>query len=172
MLDASKDQYLGWQKRLARDRRFRIFWQIASNYSWLLLVPFGWYLLLISSDKNPAVALILAFVLARFMITPVITFFWPKQRPYQAFGFEPLTSHLLSEKTARPNTFPSRHTVALASSVGVLAVLMPVFAIPFAVVTLWTGVGRVILGYHYPKDILFALILGLIVGVFVALLMG
>lgn len=159
-----QEQYLAWQKRLQRSHAFRRWWQFASNYSWLLLVPAGWYLLYYAPDNSIAVKIILAFVVARFMLVPVIAFFWPKPRPYQEYKFEPITSILFSQVTDKQNSFPSRHVISLASASGVLLIAAPIWFGLFFIVTIVAGLGRVILGYHYPSDVIAAIIFGLIIG--------
>lgn len=169
-MNFGNEQYIAWQKRLARFGVFRYFWQFASNYSWLLLVPVGWYFIYYATNKYVAVEIILAFVVARFIVVPIISFFWPKPRPYQIYNFIPVTSRLLSWQTEKQNSFPSRHVICLAAATGVLVTSWPIWLLLFFPITIMTAIGRVILGYHYPKDVIGAIIFGLIIGIIVALL--
>ena len=169
MLRTEKQKYLFWQKQLAERIWYRRFWQFGSNYSWLILVPILWYLFLYSSSHTAIAEIILAFIVGRFILIPIIVFFLPEPRPYQQFDFEPLTSVLFSTKTDDHNSFPSRHMTSLATGLGVLIISFPILAIPWFVVVLWTGSGRVVLGYHHPRDIIFGFFFGILLGILVAL---
>ncbi|HMQ01905.1 MAG TPA: phosphatase PAP2 family protein [Candidatus Doudnabacteria bacterium] len=166
----NKEQYLNWQSRLDSSWKFRRFWQFCSNYSWITLSPFGWYVFNNPERNLLLIEIILAFLVSRFIIAPFLTFFWPTPRPYQEFGFTPISSVMLSRPTKKHNSFPSRHVFSLAAVAGVLLYSLSIWAVPFLIVTAITASGRIILGYHYPRDIFFGGILGLIVGVLSAYL--
>lgn len=95
------------------------------------------------------IALPLAWVLAR-----VAGLFFYHEQPFAAQGFEPLVPHEVD------NSFPSDHT-AMATVFAALAyVYGRWFGIFLAAGTLFIGLSRVMVGLHYPIDILTAVVLG------------
>jgi membrane-associated phospholipid phosphatase len=93
---------------------------------------------------------------ARFLLVPIIRYFYRRPRPYDSMSVHPLF-------TVREYSFPSGHAVffcALATSV---AFFMPVFAAILFVATSISLVSRVIAGVHYPSDILVGALLGTLV---------
>ncbi|MDQ3018655.1 MAG: phosphatase PAP2 family protein, partial [bacterium] len=86
-------------------------------------------------------------------------------RPYQKYKFAPITSRFFSLRTVKPNSFPSRHTTAFASVSAVVLLFNPIVGLALYAVTVMTGIGRIILGYHYPTDIVGGLTLGTLIGV-------
>lgn len=161
--------YLIWQQRLATNKLFRYWWQFWSNYA------FVFYLLaaLCFWREEKLVALVVlaaaSFVMARLVVTVLINFFYQKQRPYQRFNFQPITSNFFSLKTNEPNSFPSRHAITFAAVAATVLVFNPLIGFCLLGVTAMTGIARVILGYHWPIDIIAGLILGSIMGYLVAI---
>ncbi len=167
---AFKEDYLQWQSRLKFSNRFRNWWRFWSNYSWLFLLPIIFYLSYIVTDAKVITRIAVAFIIARLILVPILSRIFPKARPYQEFNFNPLSSIFLSLETKAHNSFPSSHMISLTAASGALVTSYPVFALIFMVVAILTGLGRVVLGFHYPKDIIFSLISGLIIGIIVSLL--
>lgn len=156
--------YKIWQQRLATNTLFRYWWQFWSNYAFVFYIAAAAYLV-----SSPDVYKLIwlgagAFFMARFVVTVVINLFYKKQRPYQKFKFEPITSNFFSLRTSEPNSFPSRHAITFASVAAAIFVFNPVIGLTLLAVTAMTGIARVILGYHWPADILAGLILGSITG--------
>lgn len=156
----SKNIYLGWQEKLKSENGFRYFWQFWSNYSFALFVPSFIFLALRSDRLLIFHTMALAFVLSRIVLVPIICAFYKKVRPYQKYGFEPITSHFFSERTTEHNSFPSRHIAAFAPVVVVAYVVAPAIGIWMILVTFMTAIARVVLGYHYPSDLLGGAVLG------------
>jgi undecaprenyl-diphosphatase len=134
------------------------------------LLPVIVYLASYLQDARLITRITVAFILARLILKPLLSFFYPTLRPYQAFDFQPLTSMFLSIETKASNSFPSSHIISIAAASGAMLLSKPIFAILFSVVAVFTGLGRVVLGFHYPKDIIFSLISGLVIGIIVSLL--
>ncbi len=166
-----KEDYFQWQKRLNSNKYFRIWWQFWSNYSWLFLLPIVFYLIYYSNaDKNIIVKVVLAFIVARIIFVPIISKLFPKARPYQQYNFQPLESVFLSKQTKSKNSFPSSHVISITAASGAMLLSQPILAIIFFVVAIPTGLGRVVLGFHYPKDVIFSLFFGLIIGIILSVL--
>jgi undecaprenyl-diphosphatase len=164
LINIGEADYKIWQQRLATSKLFRYFWQFWSNYAFVLYIGLGVYLL-DSPDLQAMIWLAAAsFASARLVVTVLINMVYKKQRPYQKFQLNPIVSNFFSVKTNIPNSFPSRHTITFAAVASSVFVFDPVAGLILLAVTIMTGIGRVILGYHWPADILAGLILGSITG--------
>lgn len=98
-------------------------------------------------------ALLAAFI-ARFILKEIITAFWSRPRPFETLQTIPSISH-------NPGSaFPSGHATflfALATAIWMYDRKMGIF---FGVLALLVSVSRVIVGIHWPGDILGGIILG------------
>jgi undecaprenyl-diphosphatase len=97
----------------------------------------------------------LSVILARGVITEIIRFFYPQDRPFMALQFQPLISHEVSF------SFPSGHATAY------FALALAVFYINrkwgwrFLATALIMGLARIYVGIHWPLDILVGALIGL-----------
>lgn len=171
-LTVSAEQILQLQNKLHSNSSFRVFWQCWSNYSGMFYIAgvlWLWYSL--RTTEIPwqlALQMIIGIIIARFIVTPIISAFHKKQRPYQQLQFEPITSIWLSWKTTAKNSFPSRHLMVL-SVISVITLSYNYYlGLVFMGMTMLTGVGRVILGYHWVVDIVGGMILGAMIGLLVS----
>ncbi|MEZ4180158.1 MAG: phosphatase PAP2 family protein [Candidatus Doudnabacteria bacterium] len=167
MLELTEQNYLTWQKKLRASALYRVWWQFWSNYSLLILfiLPvcilrgrLSWQTLLIAFG---------AFVIARFVVITILNLFYQKPRPYQKYNFEPIASKLLSWKTSRQTSFPSRHMISLGAIAGVILLDNLWLGLVLFVVAALAGLGRVRLGFHDYYDISVGLVLGGVIGVMV-----
>lgn len=96
---------------------------------------------------------------------------FPAQRPYQQFGFVPSAGKgFFSHADAKPDAFPSGHTTALC----ILALCAAPFLSPWLTgaavfLALSAGAARVLLGWHFFRDVVGALLLasGVVAGFYV-----
>lgn len=162
MIEVSKEQYLDWQEKLHSRNLFRRWWQFWSNYSAVFYIIAFLGLIYEQLFWQAVVASAIGFVLTRWVIVVIINYFYKRERPYQKYNFSPITSKFFSQRTNLHNSFPSRHLTTLGLLTGVVLLYSPVFGAGLILVTIITGIARVILGYHHPTDILAGFIIGLI----------
>ena len=163
-------RYLQFQKLLTTYKFFRLFWQLWSNYAFSFFAIAA-LVIVTTADfatvQKPILVLsIVSFFVARVLIVTAINIFYKRRRPYQRFNFIPIVSKFFSLRTDRPNSFPSRHTTAYFSVAVIVLLFIPAIGSLLILVSLLAGSARVILGYHWPSDILG----GIIVGTAIALL--
>jgi membrane-associated phospholipid phosphatase len=151
----------------AAHSRWWVFW---SNYSFAIFLPAGLYVLTLPSRAAAILLAGAAFVVARFVLTPLIARIYPKPRPYQVSGQVPTTSWFFSWATTKANSFPSRHVISLTTFSVIVFHIAPWLGVALLGVTVMTGWARVRLGFHDWWDILGGLILGALVAELVILL--
>ena len=152
--------YLTWQQQLKTNKWFRRFWVFWGIYSSLFFIFIGMYLVLLRNFKV-AVPTLISFVLARYIVSPLIYLFYKKPRPYQRLGFDTIYSWLMSSKKIIHNSFPSDHAIGYMSITAVLIYYIPVLGWLSAIIVLLNGLARIILGYHDNKDVLAGWLLGI-----------
>ena len=103
-----------------------------------------------------------SFVISRVILTQLIRGIFPRERPHVA-------DHLFyftAAKAAEPS-FPSGHASAMFAIAMTLYFYNRKLGITLLVLSVVTGIFRVIVGYHYPSDIVGGTILGIGVAMFV-----
>lgn len=70
------------------------------------------------------------------------------------FGFSPIHGAFDFE------SFPSGHSTVAGAFMAALALLMPRYRVFFLIAGLWLGMARVIIGVHYPSDVIAGLSFG------------
>jgi undecaprenyl-diphosphatase len=161
-------KYKQFQKLLTDRKAFRLFWQFWSNYAFVFFA-IAFLILATSYDFHAAFGEILilsifSFLIARGILVTIINLSYERTRPYQRYNFVPITSKFFSFKTRTPNSFPSRHTTAYFSVVAVVSLFVPALGAALFAVAILAGMGRIVLGYHWPSDIFAGMVLGLLVG--------
>ncbi len=157
-------RYQSWQTVLAGRRVLREIVVFFGIYSVLYFFAIGGWLLYEQQYRIIVFALI-AFIVARFLFVSSISFFYKKERPYQLYKFTPVRfSWLLSYQSIAPVSFPSGHTSGMASISTILIFFNPWIGGIGFFVTVLCAVARVMMGYHYPRDIVVGLVLGVLAG--------
>lgn len=70
------------------------------------------------------------------------------------FDFSPFAG------SARFESFPSGHATTIGAFCMIAALLLPKYRLPFAITALWLGMTRVMVGAHYPSDVIAGLCFG------------
>jgi membrane-associated phospholipid phosphatase len=70
------------------------------------------------------------------------------------FGFAPFSSHAVS------HSFPSGHATTVGAFFAAMIFLFPRYGIVFVVCAIWLAATRVMIGAHYPSDVIAGLVLG------------
>ncbi len=104
--------------------------------------------------------------LLRYVLTPFITIIIAKilrkkinsKRPFEEMNIKSLVKH------KGGNSMPSNHSASAMVLAIALTYIIPKYFLFFIILALITGVSRVMAGIHYPIDIFFGLLLGLIIG--------
>jgi undecaprenyl-diphosphatase len=99
-----------------------------------------------------------AAILARFGIVELIRFFWPRTRPFLESNI-----NLLVEKVNQP-AFPSGHAAFFFALSLIVYFYNKKAGLLFFIASILICLGRVIVGLHWPSDIL----AGAVVGIFSA----
>lgn len=70
------------------------------------------------------------------------------------FSFSPFTTDFLWE------SFPSGHSTAIGAMAMAFALLMPRYRLPLGIAAVWLAMTRVMIGVHYPSDVIVGLAWG------------
>lgn len=103
-----------------------------------------------------------ALLVSRGLIVEGIRFFYYRPRPFQDLGFEPLIEPLTS------GAMPSGHTTIFFTIATLMFFINRKYFWYFLVGAILVGLGRILVGLHWPSDVLVGAVLG-IASVFAAL---
>ncbi len=160
--------YLEYQEALHGNKLFRAFWEFWGNHSFVFFVAAGIYALAnpeyAVAARQLSILLIAALLIARGIVVTIINAIYERQRPYQVYGFVPITSRFFSFTTRIPNSFPSRHATVFFAWSTVVSLFFPGLGAALVAVSLATGVARVVLGYHWSSDVIAGALIGTLVG--------
>ncbi len=131
----------------------------------LIWVPLVFWLYVFRKDSNEwTSSLILAVAMVTAMaLTDVLKTVFNLPRPFQVPS---LGISARGELPTNPG-FPSGHTTNAFTVATVIWSRYPAWRIPFIVLAISTGVSMVILGLHFPSDVLGGVFLGIFCGTFV-----
>ncbi|MCR5624698.1 MAG: phosphatase PAP2 family protein [Lachnospiraceae bacterium] len=87
-------------------------------------------------------------------------------RPYEVYEFTPLYRKFRNPaKRKKGESFPSRHVFScFAVGYAVFSVFKPL-GIAIIVMAVWLGIFRVVMGVHFPKDVIASAIIASILGI-------
>ncbi|MBO5783036.1 MAG: phosphatase PAP2 family protein [Clostridia bacterium] len=92
---------------------------------------------------------------AGLVIVSLVRILVNRKRPYETLDIEPLL-----KKKKSGQSFPSRHTFSAFAVSTAIFFLLPAVGIVCAVLSALLAVARVILGVHYPSDVIFGALFG------------
>ncbi|MFQ5354188.1 MAG: phosphatase PAP2 family protein [Thermodesulfobacteriota bacterium] len=130
----------------------------------LVLIGLGWKLgrdNLKNAGRDSLYAVLLSGVLAQ-----ILKAVFERARPSHTAEYilHALTNPSFFDTTGRFNSFPSGHTATAFAMAAVLSRRYPGLAVPLYLTAVLIGLGRIVLGSHYPSDIAGGAVLGLTVG--------
>ncbi len=103
-----------------------------------------------------------AVILARGILTELIRFFYPVNRPFQLLNFEPLL-------TDNAPAFPSGHAAFFFALAAVILFWDRRWGIWFGLAAIVIGISRIVAGVHWPLDVLGGAGVGILSGLFIHL---
>ncbi len=162
----NQDRYEKFHKYLVDHTFARKAWSFLALYALSYIFVVSLYLMTSDIGRKVIVLGIIAFILTWPLIAWAINIFYKKERPYQRYGLTPVAStpFFSNIHPHRYNSFPSRHTMALASVNTLLFFFFPVIGVIGLIITACVGVARIVLGYHYPADVIAGFVLGVLSG--------
>jgi len=166
-----KTFYLFWQKQLHRSQLFRFLTIFFAIYAALFFIVLGIVFLAVPETRAVAVVALLAFLISKFLVCDFLALIIHHPRPYQALNFTPVIfSRIFSLKTKVARSFPSGHVMSIAAISTVLFAYDVSLGIAGFIIAAFAGAARVIMGYHYPVDVIVGFILGVLVGLLTLLI--
>jgi undecaprenyl-diphosphatase len=147
---------------------------LASYLPYLFIIVFGVVLFVPSAfmDRLPLLAkkqrlqfilmTLLAVIIAWGIILPAIRYGYGRSRPFAEFGWTPLVAH---EANA---SFPSGHATLMFTLAASMWQLKKKWGYWFFACAALTGMARVYSLVHYPTDIIFGAVLGIVAVFFVS----
>jgi undecaprenyl-diphosphatase len=131
----------------------------------LIWVPLVFWLYVFRRDSNEwTSSLVLAVAMVTAMgLTDVLKTVFNLPRPFQV----PLLGVSARGELPTNPGFPSGHTTNAFTVATVIWSRYPAWRVPFVVLAISTGVSMVMLGLHFPSDVLGGVFLGIFCGTFV-----
>lgn len=148
----------GWPESLSGFLRF---FSEATNYLWfkvLLAVLVAFLIWRGREYRKAGVCALLAFPIANGF-TDILKAFFPQNRPFQ----DHLDIVLRAGWSASHGT-ASAHSANMAAVAVVFVVCRRWWGLPWVVIALVTGISRVYVGVHYPHQVVFGWICGVLAG--------
>jgi len=102
------------------------------------------------------IPVILAIILSRGIITEIIRFFYYRPRPFLTHPVTLLTQHDIS------GSFPSGHMTFIFPLIYFVALANKKMGWVFLVLGVLMGLARIYVGVHYPLDIIFGILIGVL----------
>ncbi len=164
----TEKNYLHFQSRIDESKLYKYFWVFWGNYAFVIFIIVGlWGLYTgdLGGEWQAIVGLsILSFLITRIVVVALINQFVKRVRPYQQYKTQPEETRFFSFRDKINDSFPSRHTAAYFSVASVVYLFHPELGGILIVTSFVAGIARVIMGWHWPTDIIAGLVIGSAVG--------
>jgi len=142
-----------------------------SKYPWIadlalfLSYPFAYGILILlfvwavffESRKMLTFSLLFLSIISTWFLSSILKLIFHTPRPFVELGLVPL----YIEKSF---SFPSSHSAIFASTAFVLFFMNKKLGIVFMVIALLVGLSRIVIGVHYPIDVVGGFCFGIIIG--------
>lgn len=136
-------------------RVYNLFVVLASLYAFV-------YIMLSLLQKDILLALKMACVLfVPFALVTVLRYAVRAPRPYDLFG---IGHPFGKEKCSSHGAFPSRHVFSAALLGTALLAVSPLFGGILLALAVLLAVDRVLLGFHFPRDVVAGYLIGIFAG--------
>ncbi|WP_317368076.1 phosphatase PAP2 family protein [uncultured Tyzzerella sp.] len=144
-----------------KHKKLTVFTTIYSCYLFFIMYIMGYIYIIYNIHKFGYKILIkYAFVpLVTIIIAKILRKKIKAKRPFEKLNITSLVAH------KGGNSMPSNHSASAMVLALALTYILPQYFIFFIILAIITGVFRILAGLHYPIDVLFGFILGLIIGI-------
>ena len=108
---------------------------------------------------------VLALILGRGILTELIYFLYPIQRPFNVLNIKALINE-------NGPGFPSGHAVFLFTLAVIIFIWNKKYGLIYFILSFINGIARIAVGVHWPLDILGGIILGILSGILIHLILN
>lgn len=135
-----------------------IFIKISKISSLLFIIIYSCeiFFLIINRDKKIFLCLFLPIIV--LCVSNIIRNVFKKERPFSELNINPLVVH------KNTYSFPSNHSVSSMIISFSLLYVNPIIGIIFIFISILTGLSRIVIGVHYPYDVIAGWFLSIIIG--------
>ncbi len=109
--------------------------------------------------RKAIVLSVISAAVARLIVKSVIVSIWTRNRPFIAHSV-----HDIINKSDNEASFPSGHAIAMFSIAPVVYRYNKKLGVVMYVMAVLTAFSRVIVGVHYPSDVIGGAVLGILIG--------
>jgi undecaprenyl-diphosphatase len=138
-------------------REFSLF--LSYPFTYIVIISLFLWALFISKKKMFNFSFLFLSVISSWLISNIIKYFIAIERPFRVFDITPLYNEM-------GFSFPSQHSAVFATIATCIFFLNKKWGIFFIIVAILVGLSRIVIGVHYPMDILGGFLVGLLVGLF------
>ncbi len=153
-----------WQHRLQRFYFFRLWSIFWAEFSVFVFAGIGLFLIGLPHGLLLLVLCMISLAVARGIVCTFFYLVLHNPRPYQMYQLSPIFSPVFSLEQRTFDSFPSGHTTGLVAMSVVVFWFMPVVGVLGIVMAVLTGISRVVMGFHFPEDIVGGVVFGLLIG--------